>query len=278
MSFSQKFFIQRSFEVVWAVFRVSAHVGRDKVREGLENRAVEYLVLKNATNLMMLEEIIQLATHIGEISATNSQVLLREVENLKNALEDIGADTNVALIPHTEKTPDNAPNVEEIFSKPPTLIADFMDMVKNLPESGNEKDESALLSDKKDSDSMQKSGKNDQKMGEKVWQGLAKTESLAKSGNNEVARKTAPIQASRPVSHTYRVSHKKKRSMGARERRTIILDIVKDRNLCHIKDVTAQFPKVSPRTIRHDIKQMVEHNMLERVGSGGPNSFFRLKN
>ena len=246
--FSEEFFLQRSFEVVWAIFRVSEHVTRPKIKEGLEERAAEYLLYKHVSSLSGLEEMVRLAMHIKEINNTNGQVLLREITNLKSMLSDI--EQELTNLIESGKTPENAPNIEDIFAKPPMLLSDFMKLLKRTqaedipPEIEQNKDEA---------------GKK-----EEIQESPAKHESLAKSGKEEKSGKTEELC---PTS----------RRMGARERRESIFEIVKRRNLCHIKDVLMEMPHASDRTIRYDIRQMVDKGVLERVGSGGPNSFFRLK-
>jgi len=284
MQFSQEFFIQRSFEVVWAVFRVAGYMTREKMRDILEDRAVEYLLYKDTQSIISLEEVVRLAMHINEITDINGKVILREINNLKSVLNDInGTEGQISL---NKRVPENAPNVEEIFSKPPMLLSDFMGMVDNLPESG--KNEKKSLA-KEDFD--EKSGKKDEKgenglntnkTAEKVWQSLAKSgkdESPAKSGkeNNKVFTAN-PVEISSNGVNREKTARKTQRTHpGARIRRNEILNMVKERNLCHIKDIMESMPKISPRTIRYDIQQMVDKGVLERVGSGGPNSFFRIK-
>ena len=81
--FSQEFFIQRSFEVVWAVFRVAEHSTRPKIKQALEDKAVDYLAAKDFPTLDGLDEIVRFAAQIGEINKVNSSVLLREIGNLR---------------------------------------------------------------------------------------------------------------------------------------------------------------------------------------------------
>lgn len=275
--FSKEFFIQRSFEVVWAIFRVSEYVRRIKIKDALEDRAVEYLIYKDEISLMSLEEIIRLAIHINEISKINGKVLLREINNLKLIVSKI-YDKNGQNI-FIRKSPEDAPSVEEIFKNSPILLSDFMGMFKTLPEFGNSDSE----------EKKEKSGniKNKNEIDKSTGNNVDKRQSLAKSGNNKSLAMSGKIENlaesnnSITLPESGKVMIQKREGSynltSARERRFKILDIVKERNLCHINDILSKFSKISPRTIRYDIKKMVDKGILERVGSGGPNSFFRIK-
>ncbi len=75
VEFSKEFFIQRSFELVWAIFRVSEFTTKIKIKEALEDKAVEYLLYKDKMSLLSLEEVIHLAIQIKEINKVNGDVL-----------------------------------------------------------------------------------------------------------------------------------------------------------------------------------------------------------
>ncbi len=44
-----------------------------------------------------------------------------------------------------------------------------------------------------------------------------------------------------------------------------------------IRDIIAVFPGVSERTLRYDLQKLCEQGVLERVGSGGPASYYRAR-
>ena len=46
---------------------------------------------------------------------------------------------------------------------------------------------------------------------------------------------------------------------------------------CRLKDVIAAFPHMSERTLRYDLQRVCEQGMVERVGNGGPFSYYRIK-
>ena len=45
-----------------------------------------------------------------------------------------------------------------------------------------------------------------------------------------------------------------------------------------LKDILAAFPEVSERTMRYDLQKLCSQGLIERVGNGGPGSYYLLKN
>ncbi|MBM3256958.1 MAG: DeoR family transcriptional regulator [Candidatus Liptonbacteria bacterium] len=64
---------------------------------------------------------------------------------------------------------------------------------------------------------------------------------------------------------------------SAGERQSAILGFVGKTGNCRMKDLMEQFPSTSERTLRYDLQGLVEQGALERVGEGGPGTFYRLK-
>lgn len=60
-------------------------------------------------------------------------------------------------------------------------------------------------------------------------------------------------------------------------RRNIIVEKIRQLGNAAMKDIVAAFPSVSERTLRYDLRKLCERAVLERVGNGGPASFYRPK-
>lgn len=45
---------------------------------------------------------------------------------------------------------------------------------------------------------------------------------------------------------------------------------------CRMKNILAAFPKVSERTLRNDIQNLISEGTVERMGNSGPNTSFKL--
>ena len=46
---------------------------------------------------------------------------------------------------------------------------------------------------------------------------------------------------------------------------------------CRLKDLLVEFPDVSERTLRYDLQRLCDQGLVERVGNGGPSSYYRVK-
>lgn len=62
----------------------------------------------------------------------------------------------------------------------------------------------------------------------------------------------------------------KVRNMTSREQSSFVSG-------CRMKDLLTAFPQVSERTLRYDLQNLLERGAVERLGSGGSNSFYVIK-
>ncbi|MDP3999648.1 MAG: DeoR family transcriptional regulator [bacterium] len=62
-------------------------------------------------------------------------------------------------------------------------------------------------------------------------------------------------------------------------RQSAIMDRIKSGNGigCRLKDLITEFPHVSERTLRYDLQRLAEQGVVERIGNGGPATYYQLK-
>lgn len=60
-------------------------------------------------------------------------------------------------------------------------------------------------------------------------------------------------------------------------RQSAILDLIRQNNSCRLKDIQAQLPDISERTLRYDLQKLAEQGLIERAGGGGPATSYQLK-
>ena len=259
---SHDFFIQRSFEVVWAAFRVAEVSHRISFKALLEERALLFFKEQSLESLILLEQAITLGYRIGDIAPQNAKVLLREIEHLKEHIHESG-------------------NRNEEYGNEPVEI-DLSSLFTSLPpssESGNyqeEKDETSRTSfevKREESDTQEglkhESSKSPAKSGN--------VDSIKKSPANNVYREKSPAKSGNESLAKSGNSSPVYGKVSSVERKQVILSLLKDRSLCHMSDISDILPDISNRTLRYDVQSLVEKNLVERLGSGGPNSFIRLK-
>ena len=66
-------------------------------------------------------------------------------------------------------------------------------------------------------------------------------------------------------------------SAGQEERQAAILGFVRKSGNCRMKDLQEYLPNVSERTLRYDLQRLLEQEMIERGGNGGPATFYKPK-
>lgn len=60
-------------------------------------------------------------------------------------------------------------------------------------------------------------------------------------------------------------------------RQSAILDKIRQSNNLPLKDIIAAFPEVSERTMRYDLQKLCAQGLIDRVGNGGPASYYVIK-
>ena len=60
-------------------------------------------------------------------------------------------------------------------------------------------------------------------------------------------------------------------------RQSAILERIRQYGNCHLKEIQEGFPDTSERTVRYDLQSLLERGLVERIGNGGPATFYRAK-
>ena len=64
---------------------------------------------------------------------------------------------------------------------------------------------------------------------------------------------------------------------NAAMRQSAIMEMMRQVQNCRIKDLIAAFPGVSERTLRYDLQKLCEEGTIERLGTGGPGTYYQIK-
>lgn len=73
------------------------------------------------------------------------------------------------------------------------------------------------------------------------------------------------------------VSYDTHRKDSANARQASIISHIRQSGTCRLRDLQEFLPDASERTIRYDLQSLMERDLLERVGNGGPATFYRAK-
>lgn len=60
-------------------------------------------------------------------------------------------------------------------------------------------------------------------------------------------------------------------------RQSTILEKIRQNNNCRLKDIMESIPEASERTIRYDLQDLISKGLAERIGSGGPATYYRIR-
>ncbi len=60
-------------------------------------------------------------------------------------------------------------------------------------------------------------------------------------------------------------------------RQAAILERIRQIDNCRIKDIQEILPECSERTLRYDLQELLEKNLIERIGNGGPAVYYRIR-
>ncbi len=66
-------------------------------------------------------------------------------------------------------------------------------------------------------------------------------------------------------------------AIGGEMRQSAILGKIRQSGYCRLKDIQEIIPGSSERTLRYDLQKLIDKGSVERVGSGGPASFYRMR-
>lgn len=84
------------------------------------------------------------------------------------------------------------------------------------------------------------------------------------NGNNIEGEKTA----TNPREHSF---------MKSDMRQSAIMERIRQYGNCRLKDIQEILPGCSERTIRYDLQSLLERNLIERTGAGGPSVTYRMR-
>ncbi len=60
-------------------------------------------------------------------------------------------------------------------------------------------------------------------------------------------------------------------------RQKLVLDCIEKSGNCRMRDLVEQFPNSSERTLRNDLQFLSARGLIERLGEGGPGTYYRHK-
>jgi len=256
---SAQFFSKKAFEISYALFRVSAALARRSFAERLEDAAARLLESAAASRYGSLREELNVIVYLmrlggdsNVIHPANAQVIIREAKNLDSAVSDF----------EKSAKPKEA-EIEAVFSK---------GKVSKAQPQKRDEDEAPRVS----SSVLQESIPSR----EVIFQGAPRV--VNQDIRHEEEEKGGPVVGrSGNEGGFQKVNHEvfaqnQSLKVGAQMRQSAIFEKIRQTGNCRLKDIQETLPQTSERTIRYDLQSLLEERRIQRIGSGGPATYYRL--
>ena len=237
-------FAKKAFEINYAIFRISQKTKNPKFSHYLEGYSLDLLgtiLVKDYVAardaITGLTYFLRLGGEAGLISHNNIQTVSHEVQILDSAIAEYSEDH---FLPEVD--------LRGIFSP-----GDFIDKkVKKTVKSVGERGIGSVITE--------------------TDYGLVRSEESIDQDYKKGDHLTNEVEAS-VSADSVEVSGRNSATM----RQSAILDKIRQSGYCRLKDIQDILPDSSERTLRYDLQKLIDQDSIERIGSGGPASFYRVK-
>ena len=100
---------------------------------------------------------------------------------------------------------------------------------------------------------------------------------LPNYGNNEDEKRKGKEKFSKKMVKTTDESGNRQSDILEKVKSGNIADLELGKLSFKLKDVIAAFPGISERTLRYDLQRLCEQAVFERIGEGGPGTYYRVR-
>jgi hypothetical protein len=244
--------LKKSYEIAYAVFRVSAKMDEHEFAGYFKSAAAmllgaiaqeDYGQALKAT--ATLEYLTRFAVDLSIMGIANGDVMVSEINSLATALEEVPAKGDL-----TDKD-----------DKDIDLSAFFSKKSGKEPRSGKSFDSGKKVESGKEFES----GKKFESESGNLESGNSDSGNDFESGNPESGKNESGNDGG--------INGILKSAI----RQSAILERIRQIGNCRMKDIQEILPNASERTLRYDLQTLVEQNLVDRIGSGGPSVFYRVK-
>ncbi len=239
-----QFLSKKAYEISYALFRMAAVARRPSFADSMESRGLSLLDAAVAEDYegaritaRGIEYLLRFGADVGVLSQANVGIVVRELAVFNSAIAE------------SQKSANILPNVElnGVFSKLPLPVAKKVaDFQNEISESGSKDGELPLSS-----------GHNS---------------AVGCAGFTE----EKPTNA-RGDSEGHNIVKSAMRQSAIFERIRQNGNLPDGRVGCRLKEIQEFLPETSERTLRYDIQNLIEKGLVERVGSGGPATYYKVK-
>jgi len=254
---------KKAQDIGLALIRISVYVRREELRRRLERLAFD-LTERVAANdsdaaikdISVIEGLIRLGRTIYEIEPMNADILIKELGSLA-ALMRQSAELSLPDSPKSNE-------ISAIFNGHQNLFT------STSIESNTEEDIGKKI--------------NLTRPRKKSSGGKEKVKEIEASGLNQLHNNMADnaaidISNKATTDETIKSNESKEKLEDPAIRQSAILGRIRQsgNESVQLKDIIAAFPDFSDRTLRYDLQRLCSQGVIERVGQGGPGTYYKLR-
>ncbi len=246
-----RFVFTKSYEIAYALFRIAGTLQEKDFAERLRGAAGALLESSSVREhsgtrraLQSIECFVKFAGDVNLLAPANADTILREVYLL---------DAAVVERINSAKSPANGIDLSEIFSHAEAETV----RAAAVPEAAAEESVKGSVIDP----------------------GMDPVTETADLPISDAATEAGERMEYPAAAETFvaDASPKEHGFMRAEMRQDTILDRIRQSGNCRLKDIQEVLPGCSERTIRYDLQALIERNLIERMGAGGPSVTYRMR-
>ncbi len=238
---------KKAYEIAYALFRISTKISESSIKEKIESQAIDLLISVNAEEygnaakfIAAIDALVKFAIDLNLMSLSNGEVLLREVSTMHEMI--------IEFLDKSDEV-----DVSKFFSKSKDpVMKDVTSVSSSVIHSR------ATLMPTKITPVIPSSARNPFSSDE--------NEILRKAQDDKTKDENNKVQSGNPAS-----------TIKSGNRQIAILDKIRQSGNCKLKEIQDILPDCSERTIRYDLEDLIERDLVERVGTGGPAVSYRIR-
>lgn len=243
-----EFIKEKSREISYALIRVAFYIKRMELRDRMESLAFE--LLDNAARFSVENSNQNIISALSTVASLDILIRLAhsiyEVEPVNATILVRELNNLNSAIRQFGKSDEQLPNLESLFSH-----SSINNPVSSAINFGGQFNSDENLD--------------------------AYKTGVADSGISDLVSSSTAVAESNSFSES-KIGQDNNQALNIAMRQASIVDKIKSANGAgkRLKDVLAEFQDVSERTIRYDLQKLCERGVIERVGNGGPATFYRI--
>jgi hypothetical protein len=277
---------KKAYEIAYALFRISAKISESSIKEKLELQAIDLLISTNAEEygnaakaVAAIDALVKFAVDLNMMSISNGDILLREIAAMNEIVFeciDKSDEIDVSKFFSPSAVPAKAGTQDIFVSGKNNVKRNVVPARARIQEQRTSVIPAEAMSSRvatRDPGFLSPDPISERNDTSAV---LAKTVAQEKSFFSVV-----PAEAETQVSFSNddeKVSSTNPATaIKSGNRQIAILDRIRQSGNCKLREIQEILPDCSERTIRYDLEELIERNLVERIGAGGPAVSYKIR-